>query len=173
MQETLDWLVRVCDYIAQLIVALTIMTIDIYGLYILMTTDWFIVHKIWILTEFHWYIIFSGTFISCIYFLSEIASNVKILDHTVIIDSDQTESTKQEIVQALVSFYDLQVHEKDEDEDKDTLQPLITPDGIQVLIIYTNLSYIILTKPSWNTYFTEIQWTNKLGHFLLETIENQ
>lgn len=90
-----------------------LLSTGLVGLYLLICTNWFQIHKIWILEDFHLYIIFfAWTFSSC-YNFYEVQKKTLFEQSFVVIPSDTVIEEKDERIKLLINEFNF---DKFEDE---------------------------------------------------------
>jgi len=85
-----------------------LLSIGLVGLYLLSYTNWFQIHKIWILEDFQLYIIFSAWLISSCYYFYEVQKKTLFEKSFVIIPSETVIEEKDAQIKVLVNQFNFE-----------------------------------------------------------------
>ncbi len=129
-----------------------LLLIAIVGLYLLSFTNWFQIHKIWILSDFHLYIIFSAWTISSCFYFYEVQKNTLLEQSFIVIASEKEIDEKEIQITALLSEFDF---EKFENEfGVFYSRESITGSQQNIVIYFDEIEYLIYVKLNWLDYLS-------------------
>ncbi|RXR31255.1 hypothetical protein EQG68_10235 [Flavobacterium piscinae] len=127
-----------------------LLSTGLVGLYLLSFTNWFQIHKIWILEDFQLYIIFSAWLISSCYYFYEVQKKTLFEQSFVIIPSETVIEEKDERIKLLINEFNF---DKFEDEYGIIYSRESMNGSRQNLVIDFNESeYIIYVNLNWLDY---------------------
>lgn len=136
------------------IVAILLLSIGILGLYLLIFTNWFQIHKVWILKDFHLYIIFSAWTISSCYHFYEVQKKTLFEQSIVVIPSEKVIEEKDAQIKFLLNEFNFEKFE----HEYGIFYSRESMNGTRqnIVIDYDETEYIIYVNLNWLDYLAGI-----------------
>lgn len=135
----------------RLIFPFLLLSIAILGLYLLVFSNWFDIHKIWILLDFHLYIIFSAWAISSCFYFYEVQRKT-LYEHSISIIFSEKEIEEKEV--QIISLLNEFGFEKFESEfGVFYSRESINGSRQNIVIDFDETVYVIQVNLSWLDYF--------------------
>lgn len=140
-----------------------LLSIGLVGLYLLSFTNWFQIHKIWILEDFQLYIIFSAWLISSCYYFYEVQKKTLFEKSLVVIPSERDIEEKDAQIKFLISEFNFEKFE----HEYGIFYSRESMNGSRqnIVIDFDETEYVIYVNLNWLDYLA--------GRDILKQFENR
>lgn len=147
-----------------IIFPILLLSTGVIGMHYLIFTDWFDLHQIWILTNFHWEIIFTAFIISSIYYFYDIYSEITSKLYLVLKNRTDFE-TKNELRNSLIENFFLQRIYKVENQFR--IKDPYFKTSQTIFVNYNEVEFVVYLKPTIITFFVGNHILKKIEHYIL------
>jgi hypothetical protein len=127
-----------------------LLLIGILGLYLLSSTNWFQIHKVWILKDFHLYIIFSTWTISSCYYFYEVQRKTLFEKSIVVIPSEKGIEEKDAQIKFLLNEFNFEKFELENVVFYS--RESMTGSRQNILVDFDDTEYVIYVNLNWLDY---------------------